>query len=171
MKKTSIQFHATYDDLYEFALKMINNKYVVIGLAITPKFEVQTLKPSLKAVDFNELDMVIISKTTIQIKDEYKEFINNQTNILGITVGKNYDNKIIESIMWSTNNEEIDSEWKKIINNFKKHCNKGAWVVNSYNNAKIFDKSHLYTDLAKEAYNHGIKLCAFAGWNVYELDE
>ena len=64
---------------------------------------------------------------------------------------------------------EIDPDFKKTITSFKKKMNKGAWVINPYNNARKYYKNHMYTNNARLAYEKGIKILPVAGWNLYEL--
>ena len=169
MKKMVIQFHATHDDLLRFVLEMIKNGWKIGGIILFPEFSIKCVTEDLNASDINDFDMIIISKKLIQTADSYEDFINNQDNNLGITVGKEKDDKLFETSMWTYTELEIDPDWKKMINLIKKRMNRGAWVINPYNKNRKFDKSHMYTDDAKMAYEKGVKICPIAGWNIYEL--
>lgn len=164
-----IQFHATHDDLLRFVLEMIKNDWEIGGIILFPEFNIKCVTKNLNASDINDFDMIIISKQPIQIADSYEDFIKNQDNNLGITVGKEKGDKLFETSMWIYTELEIDPDWKKMINLIKKRMNRGAWVINPYNKNRKFDKNHMYTDDAKTAYKKGVKICPIAGWNIYEL--
>ena len=167
--KTSIQFHATNFDFFEFVSEMKNKDYKICGIKLFPGFELKMDFKELKPIDINDMDMIFISKSNIPIADNYKEFIAKQDGNLGITVGKESDGKLLESAMWMFTESEFDPDLKKIMTAFKKRMIRGAWLKSPINNTKTYFKNHLYTLNAKLAYENGVTICPIAGWNVYEL--
>ena len=169
MKKVNIQFHATHDDLYEFIMEMKKKQYTVFGVILFPQFNILSISENIETSEMMVLDMIVVSKKAISKTDNYRDFMKNQDNNLVITAGKEVDYKLYESSMGVWSELEIDSDYKKIINSFKKKMNRGACVLNPYSNIKKYYKNHLYTCNAKKAYEKGVKICPVAGWNEYEL--
>ncbi|MBQ3891651.1 MAG: hypothetical protein II740_09945, partial [Lachnospiraceae bacterium] len=97
------------------------------------------------------------------------DFLKNLDNKLGITIGKETEEKLLESSMWVWAEREIDSDLRRIINSFKKIMNRGAWVIGPNDSSKKYYKNHMYTNNAKTAYENGILICPLAGWNHYEF--
>ncbi len=169
MKKISIQFHATCLDFSEFIIEMRKKEYIVYGLIFFPQFEIVEFTKIIKSTDIEKYNMLIISKSELQKEENYNTFIKKQDNNLGITIGNGPDDGLYESAMWIWSESEIDPDFKKIINSFKKKMNRGAWILNPYNNAKDYYKNHMYTDNAKLAYQQGVKIRPIAGCTLYEL--
>ena len=169
MKRISIQFHATCFDLFEFIIEMKKNSFSVCGLILFPQFEIKKITEELEAYDIKKFNMVITSKLDIQNEDSYGSFIKKQDNNLIITIGKESDDELYESSMEIWSELEIDSDLKKYITSYKKKMNRGAWVLNPYNNSRKYYKNHMYTINARLAYERGVKIYPVAGWNLYEL--
>lgn len=169
MKRINIQFHATTDDFVNLINEMLTNTYKVWGGISFPEFEVIKITNKVTRDELGKFDMLIVSKCELQETDDRKQFLKMQDNNLGITVGKESEDKLFESCMWIWSESDIDKEFKQIINAFKKKMNKGAWVFNTRNNAREYYDKHLYTDRAKLAYENGIEIHPIAGWNLYEL--
>ena len=168
MKNKQIQFHATCDDLLEL-IKGINEKYIVYKVVLFPKFEVTIIGKKLNKMDIREADMIVISKSKLKKSETYNSFIKMQDNNLIITIGKETNDKLCESSMCIWTEGEIDTDFIKIIKDFKKQMIRGAWVLNPNYNVKKFYKNHLYTSRAQTLYENGVKICPVAGWNIYEL--
>ncbi len=169
--KTSIQFHATSVDVFDFIQEMMNKGFKVCGVRMFPDFKIIGDFKELRPADINDIDMIIISKVDIHTADNYKEFIAKQEGNMGISVGKEKDGKLFESAMWMFTENEFDPDLKKAMTAFKKKLIRGAYMMDSYGNTKKYDKEHLYTLNAKLAYENGVTICPIAGWNVYVLDE
>ena len=167
--KTSIQFHATNFDFFEFVSEMKNKGYKICGIKLFPFFEITMFNKEFKPIDISDSDMIIMSKADIQTADTYNEFIAMQDGNLGITVGKESDGKLLESAMWMFTENDFDPDLKKVMTAFKKRMIRGAWLKSPFNNTKTYFKNHLYTLNAKLAYENGVTICPIAGWNVYEL--
>ncbi len=169
MVKLSIQFHATYIDLFEFVIEMYKNSFSVCGLILFPRFEIIKINEELETCDMKKFNMIIISKLDIQNEDSYDSFIKKQDNNLLITIGKESNDELYESSMGIWSEFEIDSDFKQYITSFKKKMNRGAWVLNPFNNSRKYYKNHMYTNNARIAYERGVRILPIAGWNLYEL--
>lgn len=170
MGKLSLQFHATVNDIYEFVNSLSKSEnYNACGVIFAPSFKVEKISIVSSINDFKRYDMIVVSKERIICDDNYKQFICKQDNNLVITVGYNGNDILKESTMWINAEKDIDKDWKRIINMYKKSLLKGAWVVNPNTNEKAYYKNHKYTINAKLAYESGVKLCPITGWNIYEL--
>lgn len=170
MKQMNLQFHATYDDIYELINSIIIEcRYSIKGIMLFPKY-------TIEKYDFhNEIkkyDYIVISKNSILEANNNYEFMRLQDNNLIIEIGISSSTEIKESSISIFSEGPIDSDFKKVINKFKKSMHKGAWGVGpNPNSARVFYKNHLYTERAKIAYEQGVKLCAYAGWTYFELSD
>ena len=170
MKTMRIQFHATTEDIREIILGVIgNNHYTVCGVKYFPEFTIENISGCVKTADIKMFRCLVISKNVIPFADDNYNFMKTQNNNLFIDIGKNDDGIIKESAISVFSETEIDSDWRKAINNCKRKMLKGAWVVNPHTNAKAYYKNHRYTVNAKIAYENGTQICPIAGWNFYEL--
>lgn len=174
MAKMNVQFHATLEDIYDFIVDMFSRKYIIKGIIIFPEFEIHDITEDIIMEDIKSYDIFCISKYEIIDIKSYKEFCKNRSNTIGIDIGtrKPSQTSITEMIMWIGSDNEIDSDFKKIINKFKRSMHRGAWgVCPGPNPEKYFYKNHLYTERAKIAYRQGVKLCAYGGWTYFELPD
>ena len=170
MKSMQTQFHAANSDLLKFILEMISKKYYVCGIRLFD-FEIVNISDDLNEKAVNEFDMVFVSKNAFTKADTYEDFVKAQDNNLQLSIGKEKDGKLFESSLSVTAVDEIDPDWKKIINKLKRSMNRGAWVKNPKTGAREYYKKHMYTDNAKKLYENGIAICPVAGWNEYELTQ
>ena len=170
MKSMQTQFHAANSDLLKFILEMKNKNFYVCGIKLFD-FEIVNITDDLDEKAVNELDMVFVSKKAITPAETYNDFIKAQDNNLQLSIGKEKDGKLFESSLSVTAVDEIDPDWKKIINKLKRSMNRGAWVKNPKTGAREYYKKHMYTDNAKKLYENGIAICPVAGWNEYELTQ
>ena len=159
MKSINAQFHAANSDLLKFILEMKNKNFYVCGIKLFD-FEIVNITDDLneKAVNFTKADT-------------YEDFLKAQVNNLQLSIGKEKDGKLFESSLSVTAVDEIDPDWKKIINKLKRSMNRGAWVKNPKTGTREYYKNHMYTDNAKQLYENGITICPIAGWNEYELTQ
>lgn len=170
MSSTSLQFHATTDDIYKFVIELLgNSQYNACGIILSPKFKIIEFDKLCDFHAFEKFEMIFISKEQINFYENYKDFSENQDNNIGILLGYNDADTIKESSMWIKSEDVIDKDFKKCINRFKNNLINGAWIVNPYTGDKAYYKNHKYTINAKKAYESGIKICPIAGWNIYEL--
>ncbi len=170
MSKLSLQFHATIKDIYEFVNNLLqHDTYKACGVILNPGFKLENITTDSSINDYKRYDMIVVSRRKIISCNNYKEFIRKQDNNLGITVGDNGGDGLKESTIWINSENEVDEDWKRIINSYKKSLLKGAWVINPNTNSKAYYKNHKYTVNAKLAYENGMKICPIAGWSMYEL--
>lgn len=170
MKTMNMQFHATIEDIHELILSIINNyKYKICGIRYFPNFTIENIADNLEITDIKKYDYIVLSKNSIPIANNNYDFMKMQNNNLIIDIGTSDNGEIRESAISVFSETEIDSEWKRVINNYKKSLLKGAWVVNPNTNARAYYKYHRYTINAKKAYENGTPICPIAGWNKYEL--
>ena len=170
MKSINAQFHAANSDLLKFILEMKSKNFYVCGIRLFD-FEIVNITDDLNGKTVNELDMVFVSKNAFTKSDTYEDFVKAQDNNLQLSIGKEKDGKLFESSLSVTSVNEIDPDWKKIINKLKRSMNRGAWVKNTKTGAREYYKNHMYTDNAKRLYENGITICPVAGWNEYELTQ
>lgn len=173
MKQTNFQFHAKRSEIMVYLYDLAkNNSIQLIGVNIFPQFSTQIICLDDDVENVKLYDLVILSKNAELIKsDNYNSFMKAQKGNLIITLGADNEQELIESSMGVISDGEIDASWKKIIADFKKRLLKGAWVINPNNKAKSYMKDHRYSLEAQKAYYRGVKICAFAGICIYELND
>ncbi|MBR4085963.1 MAG: hypothetical protein IKK33_16950 [Lachnospiraceae bacterium] len=170
MKTMSLQFHATIEDIYEFIIGVKDiQSYRICGITYFPNFTIENVEENMDVTDIKKYDYIVISKNRIPSAKNNYEFMKLQNNNLIIDIGTNNSEGIKESVISVFSETEIDSDWRKLLNNYKKSLLRGAWVLNPGTNAKSYYKNHKYTVNAKKAYESGVKICPIAGWNIYEL--
>lgn len=171
MKQINFQFHAKRSEMMSYLLDIANkNSLTIIGVDIFPQFEFQTIRFTQDALEIKPYEMIILSKKDEKIINfDYYSFMKNQKGNLIITFGRDDEFELQESSMGSVSDEEIDILWKHLINDWRKKCLKGAWVFNSNNNAKVYNKNLRYTKDAKEAFLEGVKITTLAENCFYEL--
>jgi hypothetical protein len=128
----------------------------------------------INILDFKKYNCFYVSKTRIEDVGDYKEFSLKQINMIGIDMGtqKTTESSMTEMIMWTGAEDEIDSDFKKVINRFKRTMHRGAWgMTPGHEKEKYFYKNHLYTDRARKAYEQGVKLYAYGGFVFFELPD
>ncbi|MBE5931936.1 MAG: hypothetical protein E7263_00760 [Lachnospiraceae bacterium] len=141
MSSTSLQFHATTDDIYKFVIELLgNSQYNACGIILSPKFKIIEFDKLCDFHAFEKFEMIFISKEQINFYENYKDFSENQDNNIGILLGYNDADTIKESSMWIKSEDVIDKDFKKCINRFKKNLIKGAWIVNPYTGDKAYYK-------------------------------
>lgn len=168
-----MQFHATLEDIHEFILSVIeNHNYEICGVIYFPYYTIENVVGYIDITDIENIkkyDYIVISKNDIPRANDNWNFMKLQNNNLFIDIGKNDNGEIKESAISVFSETEIDSDWKRIINKYKRSLLKGAWVVDPDTNKKAYYKNHKYTANAKLAYENGVKIHPIGGWNIYEL--
>lgn len=176
MSNLNLQFHATKQELIAATKEWVkSNNLFMVCIQLSPLFTCELVGRD----KFDEKKKVIENSDIISLyrfepdvtSKSYLEFVKSNENGLIITMGKQEEDTLKESIISTSATDECTSRlWRKVVNNFKKEMLKGAWVVNPHNGAKEFYKNHYYTISAKKAYDKGAKVVAFAGWNTFLLD-
>ncbi len=136
MKKINVQFHATSEDFAKLVNRVNNDGYKVYGIQSYPSFRISHLDKVVEREDIRECEMIVISRNVIEPKENRVDFLKNLDNKLGITIGKETEEKLLESSMWVWAEREIDSDLRRIINSFKKIMNRGAWVIGPNDSSK-----------------------------------
>lgn len=168
----NLQFHATVEDIYDFIIDMLDKSYYIKGVNLFPDFETYDVEKGINVDEIEYYDRFYISKNEVEDADDYREFSSKRINTIGIDLGtrKPTESSMTEMIMWISAKDEIDPDFKRIINKFKRSMNRGAWgVAPGPMGGRFFYKNHMYTDRAKRAYEQGTKLCAYGGSVYFEL--
>lgn len=173
MKQMTFQFHAKKEEVLKFLLEcMEKNALTMVGVKLGKDFFCKEIKSDHDISLLGEYEMFILSRDSIDItEDSYNQFITKQKGNLMIDLGEENNKILKESSMGVLAEGEIDVLWKSIVNKFKKKLLKGAWVINPNNGAKGYERSHRYSVGAKEMYDRGIIIGAWAGACIYELRE
>lgn len=169
----NFQFHAKKEEVLKFLLEcMEKNALTMVGVKGGKNFFCEEIKSNHDISLLYEYQMFILSRDSIAITEgSYNQFITKQKGNLMIHLGEENNKILKESSMGVLAEGEIDALWKSIVNKFKRKLLKGAWVINPNNGGKGYERSHRYSIGAKEMYNRGIVIGAWAGVCIYELRE
>ncbi|MBQ6696476.1 MAG: hypothetical protein IJN16_07210 [Lachnospiraceae bacterium] len=170
MKKTSVQFHATMEEIALFLEAIVNeNELKTYGYIYFPTSQVMEIT-TFSAEELKKYNEVWISRTEQELSMNVKELLLNRSGDLIIQLGKDDGTELGESCMGVVAEEEIDSMWKCFIKRLKKQLLKGAYVVTP-NGTKTYYPNLWYSVGAKASYEKGVIIKPIAGWNYYELEE
>lgn len=177
MAKTNFQFHALENEINQIIRESAYKfNLCLISIQLFPKYNcILIFKDEFdEQIDIlkNSRVLMLYNYTPDTSYDNYNQFVKNNGECLIIEIGKQNDGVLKESCI-STMSIDVETTkmWKAIIKKFKSKMQKGAWVVNPMNGGKEYYKNHYYTVAAKNAYENGIKLAPFVGWNYYVLKE
>lgn len=141
-----------------------------------PEFEfevVDQLTFELKNMDINSARFIFLCKEIPnQLSKNYNEFLSQNVENLVLQIGERTEDSIKESTIGTraTDSDNVKL-WKKIISLFKKEMYQGVWIVDPRSGVKKYYKNHYFTIGAKNEYEKGIKMKAFAGSSEYKLSQ
>lgn len=173
MSKINFQFHALRKETIDFLINKIQ-QYNLNVIAIKSSFpelsyEIYNHSTISDNIIDNAEEILLITNLNIIKARSYIEFLSKNKGFLSVCLGKEYDEILGESRMAGTAEGEALLIWRKVINQYKSKMNKGAWGVAEWGGERKYYSSHMYTNLAKERYEKGSKICAFAGNCIFEL--
>lgn len=180
MKKISIQFHATPEELFDFLNSLRNVLEFSLGVIGWNPFSLMLVN---RDVDFNFKDLTIIerkdflrivmsSKESLLHANSENHFYDKNPGCVTIDIGDLTVNSLKESVLsfMSSNEEEILFA-SKIASNLKKHTSVGAVAVNPDTGAEAKIGAHRYTQGAKYLYDCGVKMLPMAGKAYLKLEK
>jgi hypothetical protein len=174
MSNINIGFHATISEISQKIISvMFQYKLTAVVVRLWPEFEFEIIDNMTFEVDeyLNSARIIFLCKEVpSHLSKNYHEFLSQNAENLVIQIGEWTKESIKESTIGTraTDSENIRL-WKKIIDIFKKDMYKGVWVIDPWSGAKKYYKNHYFTTGAKNAYEKGIKMKAFAGISEYQL--
>ncbi|MCA1321960.1 hypothetical protein LC085_18860 [Bacillus tianshenii] len=175
MGKINIGFHATNDEISKrIDSIMVQFKLTAIIVKLWPEFEFQIIdKVTIETKDecFNSARFIFLCKEIPSpLSENYHEFLSQNVESLVLQIGERTEESIRESTIGTiANKSENIRLWKKIIGIFKKEMYQGVCVMDPTSGKKKYYKNHYFTIKAKNAYEQGIKMKAFAGLSEYQL--
>ncbi|QFT87272.1 hypothetical protein FIU87_01220 [Bacillus sp. THAF10] len=171
MGNINIGFHAQKDEVVKLINSiMLQYQLTVVAVKLWPDFEYQIID-TMKEEYLNSARFIFFSKETPrQLSNNYHEFLVQNAESLVLQIGERTEESMKESTIGTraTNSENIKL-WKKVIKIFKEEMHQGVWVMVPKSGVKKYYKNHYFTIGAKNAYEKGVKMKAFAGINEYQL--
>lgn len=177
MAKTNFQFHAMEDEIIQVIKdSIIRYDLFLISIQLFPDFSCELINKTAFDEKINVLKnsrMIMLYNYKPDVsQNSFNKFIKTNKECLIFEIGGLKEDSLKESsISTITDNSETMKMWKTIIKEFKRGMLKGAWVINPMNGVKGYDKNHYYTVSAKKAYEEGIKIIPFVGWNQYVFND
>ena len=173
MPKINFQFHALRKEIIDFLINKVH-EYNFNVIAINSSFpelsyKIYNSSTILYNIINNAEEILLMTDGNIIEATSYIDFLDKNKGFLSVFLGKECDKFLGESRMAGTAEGETLLIWRKVINQYKRKMKKGAWGVSEWGGEKKYYSNHMYTDLAKEKYEKGSKICAFAGNCIYEL--
>lgn len=174
MSKINFQFHALRRETIDFLISKIH-EYNLGIIAINSSFpelsyKIYNSSTILDNIIDNAEEILLITDLNIIKAKSYIDFLSKNKGFLSVYLGKECDEILGESRIAGTAEGETLLIWRKVINQYKRKMNKGAWGIAEWGGERKYYSSHMYTDLAKEKYEKGSKICAFAGNCIFELE-
>lgn len=175
MKKITIQFHATLEELVEF----INSISSELGLFVT----VMVLRPfALRETDGALSDEALSIDGDIRIiftaqkpsvdAASPNNFYDLNQGTIGLHIGRLTEQGLKESaLVFMSDDKEKAAIANKVASKLKKLTKTGAIAVNPVNGAEANARSHRYTPRAKALYDDGIKILPVAGNSFFKLND
>lgn len=175
MAKINFQFHALRSETISFIIDKIkeyNLNIIVINSSI-PKLSYKIYNSS--TILYNIIDeaeeILLMTDETIIEATSYIDLLSKNKGFLSVYLGKECVEFLGESRIAGTAEGETLLIWRKIVNQYKKTMDKGAWGIEEWSGGRKYYSNHMYTALAKERYEKGSKICAFAGNCIFELEK
>ncbi|MBD5465855.1 MAG: hypothetical protein HDR22_08575 [Lachnospiraceae bacterium] len=174
MTKINFQFHALRNETISYIINKVK-EYNLNIIAINSSFpelsyKIYNSSTILYNIINNAEEVLLMADGNIIKATSYIDFLSKNKGFLSVCLGKECDEILGESRMAGTAEGETLLIWRKIVNQYKRKMNKGAWGIAEWGGERKYYSSHMYTDLAKEKYEKGSKICAFAGNCIFELE-
>lgn len=170
MKKQIVQLHASPEELVNFSNNITKDFGLYFVLINYRPFSVER-KSSLAVSDVPSRGCIIyFSGQEVNIKASSNlKFLDLNPGVIGLNIGEHNDLELRESALSSISTTEDEYKLaKKIINRLRKLTVTGATIIGS--DGKEYKYPNIrYTEGAKELYDKGVKMLAFAGTNYYEF--
>lgn len=173
MKKITIQFHATLDEIIEY----INEMSTEFGLTVTIMrlkpfgLELATQQLLAEKLPSNSDIRIFFAKATPTIEaSSPNKFYDMNPGIIGLHIGQLTDLGLKESAFsfMSDEQEKIDLA-NKLASKLKRITKAGVFAINPKNGAEAALRSHRYTEGAKSLYDTGVKILPLAGNSFIKL--
>lgn len=175
MRNINIGFHSTIAEISQkIKSVMFQYKLTAVVVRLWPEFEfeiIDNMTFEIKDEYLNSARFIFLCKEVpSQLSKNYNEFLSQNVENLVLQIGERTEESIKESTIGTraTDSENIRL-WKKVIGIFKKEMYQGVWIIDPRSDAKKYYKNHYFTTGAKNAYEKGIKMKAFAGLSEYQL--
>ena len=173
MKKITIQFHATLEEIVQFASSTCNELGLYLTKMTTKPFNVSDVSSNLD-IECNDRSAALRliftkGKPALEVSSP-NNFYDLNTDSIGLNVGLISERGLTESsLAFMSNDDEAINIAKKVASRLKKITYAGAIVVNALNGAEGKASSHRYTKAAKTMYDKGVKMRPLAGDVYFKL--
>lgn len=175
MKKIMIQFHATLDELVEYANSISSEFSLVRSLMCLRPFAVSEIDRELSAEDIN-IDCgvrIIFTKQKPSLNaSSPNNFYDLNPGTVDLDIGRLTKYGLKESALsfMSDDGEKIAIA-NKLASRLKKITKAGAIAVNPVSGAEANARSHRYTGGAKALYDDGVRILPIAGNIFFKLPD
>jgi hypothetical protein len=174
MKKIMIQFHASLEELVEFA-NAISSEFGLFMTVMTLRpFTLKSVNGSLSREHLSDGDVRIIFTIKRPLLDATSpnNFYDLNPGSIGLHIGQMTEQGLEESTLAfiSDDKEKIDIA-NQVASRLKKITKSGAIAVNPINGVEAKVRSHRYTEGAKSLYNEGVKMLPIAGNSFFKFPD
>ena len=168
--KNNFQLYATHNEILEFIYEVISARNVyVYFLRVSPEYMAVEAAPDQR-YDLSQWEFAVFSQCSREIdtKEAYLAYTKSNSGDLVLHIGDETETELRESYIGVAAEHSMYPVWRKLIEQLRKGCMKGAYVVTPRNVRKYYPQIR-YSTGAQEAYQNGKTIRPAVGWNRVEL--
>lgn len=168
--KNNFQFYISHDEILCFLNEVLSAGAVhVCLLRVSPEYAAVEAE-SDQRYDFSQWEFALFSQCSraLDTKEAYLAYTKSNHGDLILHIGDETESELRESSIGVAAGHSMHPVWRKLIEQLRKGCRKGAYVVTPRNVRKYYPQIW-YSVGAQEAYQKGKTIRPAVGWNRVEL--
>lgn len=168
--KNNLQFYITHDEILRFLNEVLSvGSAHVYLLRVSPEYAAVEAAPGQR-YDLRQWEFAVFSQCSraLDTKEAYLAYTKSNHGDLTLHIGDETETELRESCIGMTAEHPMPPAWRKLIEQLRKSCTKGAYVVTPRNVRKYYPQIW-YSIGAQKAYQKGKTIRPAVGWNRVEL--
>lgn len=168
--KNNFQFYITHDEILRILNEVLSAGAAhVYLLRVSPEYAAVEAAPDQR-YDLSQWEFAVFSQCSraLDTKEAYLAYTKSNHGDLTLHIGDETETELWESYIGMTADHPMLPAWRKLIEQLRKSCMKGAYVVTPRNVRKYYSQIR-YSMGAQEAYQKGKTIRPAVGWNRVEL--
>lgn len=175
MKKISIQFHATQEEIAAYISSMRSELGLFETVMVLRPFALKETDGALTINALNidgDIRIILTAQKPSMDASSPNNFYDLNRDTIGLHIGRLTEQGLRESALaFMSDDKEMASIANKVASRLKKLTKAGAISVNPVNGAEANARSHRYTPGAKALYDEGVKILPLAGNSFFKLSD
>lgn len=176
MTKSSVQFFATPEEIFEFLKSLLNERPYHVAVCYGHPLNCVDLGidfhlDDIKSVQYKHSGEIFISIDKLDLSARSRmEFFDKNDGVIALKIGARSQKQIVESsISFSTADSEKRKVGQKALRQIRSITQAGVTAVNRNTGEKAKISALRFTKGAREAYQAGVEIKPFAGTAMIEL--